>query len=323
MGTMENRKKSKVAVYFCNGIGNWLMLTPAIQALSQLYNSPVDIVMPSENTDSRMPIIHSICQQWDVVKNLILFPDQNFYPDKYKVLFTTSHCEPSHAKSLFDQKGINYRSAKWLGECIHEIEYYMSEVYRLGYKGVIPPIRIPITDKPKLGHGIKIAFYNGAASLSERYRWERKKWTGFSALANELHNCYDVDIIYLGGKSEAKEGQELENKYEFVKNFAGKINFLESAYALSQCNLMISTDSALMHIAEAVNVPVIALFGATMVSKNRPFNGEYKIVRGKCRYSPCQYHPQFNLCRDYQCMKSITTGSVINIVMKMENTLCL
>lgn len=319
---MDKCKKSKVAVYFCNGIGNWLMMTPAIQALSRLYDSPVDIVMPSENTDSRMPIIHSICKGWNLVKNLILFPDEKFCPDRYEVLFSTSHCEPSHAKTLFDQKGINYRSAKWLNDCIHEIEYYMNEVYRLGYKGPIPPIQIPKTKTPKLKDGVKVALYNGAASLSERYRWKRKKWNCFSQLANELHNCYDVDIIYLGGKPESKEGEVLEKKYGFVKNFAGKLNFLESAHALSQCNLMISTDSSMMHVAEAVNVPVIALFGATMVSKNRPFQGDYKIIRGKCRYSPCQYHPQFNLCRDYLCMDKITTGMVMNAVMEMDNFLC-
>ncbi len=319
---MDNCKKSKVAVYFCNGIGNWLMMTPAIQALSTLYNSPVDIVMPSENDDSRLPIIHSICKQWDVVNKLILFPDQDFYPSRYDVLFSTSHCEPSHAKALFDQQGIKYRTAKWLGECIHEVEYYMNETYRLGYKGPIPPIQIPATDQPKLGGGAKIAFYNGAASLSERYRWERKKWNGFNELAKELHNCYNVDIIYLGGKAESEEGNNLEGKYGFVKNFAGKLNFLESVNALKQCNLMISSDSALMHAAEAVNVPIIALFGSTMVSKNRPFSGNYKILRGKCQYSPCQYHPQFNLCREYKCMDSISVGQVMSTVMKMDDMLC-
>ncbi len=319
---MDKRKISKVAVYFCNGIGNWLMMTPAIQALSKLYDSPIDIIMPSENTDSRMPVIHSICREWDVVKNLILFPDQDFYPERYKVLFSTSHCEPSIAKKLFDQTGIKYRPAKWLGECLHEIEYYMNETYRLGYKGPIPPIQIPATDQSKLRGGTKIAFYNGAASLSERYRWERKKWNRFVELAKELHNCYDVDIIYLGGKAEVEEGNALESKYKFVKNFAGKLNFLESVHALKQCSLMISSDSSLMHAAEAINVPVIALFGSTMVSKNRPFSGDYRIIRGNCRYSPCQYHPQFNLCRDYTCMESISTGQVMQAVMEMDSVLC-
>lgn len=322
MNKHSKPKSSKVAVYFCNGIGNWLMMTPAIQALSQLYNSTIDIVMPSENNDSRLPIIHSICKEWSIVKKLILFPDQDFNPDSYKVLFSTSHSEPSHARSLFDQKGIKYHPAKWLGEFIHEIEYYMNEAYRLGYKGPIPPIYVPLSDHPKLRGGKKVAFYNGAASLSERYRWERKKWHGFMELANELHNCYNVDIIYLGGKSESVEGEILANKFSFVKNYAGKLSFLESAHALSQCDLMISTDSSLLHAAEAVNVSVIALFGSTMVSKNGPFSGNYRIIKGKCRYSPCQYHTQFSSCREYKCMDSITSGQVMNAIMQVDNLLC-
>lgn len=315
---MDKRKSSKVAVYFCNGIGNWLMMTPAIKALSDMHNSPVDIVMPSENGDSRMPIIHSICRKWNIVKNLILFPQQSFNPDQYKTLFTTSHCEPSQAKALFDQKGIKYRPAKWLRECIHEVEYYMDEVYRLGYKGAIPPIEIPLATMPTLKGGPKIAFYNGAASLSERYRWERKKWGGFNELAKTLRNYYDVDILYLGGSQEKDEGDKLAAEYPFVKSFAGKLNFMESAKALRQCGLLISSDSSMMHVAEAVNVPVIALFGSTMVSKNRPYYGNYRIVRGKCNYSPCQYHPQFSLCREYKCMDSITPGQVMQAAMEME-----
>lgn len=312
-------KNSKVAVYFCNGIGNLLMMTPAIQALSKLHNgTKVDIVMPSEWNDYRAPIIKEIFNHWALVGKVISFPVDKFYPKSYKLLFTTAHCEPSQAASLFQQKGNKFGKADWLTYYPHEIEYYMNEVYGLGYKGLIPPIVAPMAEQPVLqGDKRRIAFYNGAASLSKRYRWERKRWDKFEALAEELHNYYGADIVCLGGKSEQKEGKRLASKFSFVVNYAGNLSFVESVKALSQCKMMISTDSALMHAAEAVNIPVVALFGATMVSKNRPYSGRHAVVRGKCAYAPCQYRSQFYTCKEFKCMNSISAGQVMRTVSEM------
>jgi ADP-heptose:LPS heptosyltransferase len=312
-------KGSKVAVYFCNGIGNLLMMTPAIQALSRLYSDfKVDMVMPSEWNDYRAPIIKDILNHWDLIGKVISFPADKFYPKSYKLLFTTAHCEPSQAASLFQQKGNKFEKADWLTDYPHEIEYYMNEVYRLGYKGLTPPIVAPMAEQPVLGGDKpRVAFYNGAASLSKRYRWTRKRWDKFEALAEELHNYYGVEVVCLGGKSEKKEGERLAKKYDHVTNYAGKLSFLESVKVLSQCKLMISTDSALMHAAEAVNVPVVTLFGATMVSKNRPYSGKYSIIRGKCLYAPCQYRSQFYTCKEFKCMSSISAGQVMRSVGEM------
>jgi ADP-heptose:LPS heptosyltransferase len=309
---------AKVAVYFCNGIGNLLMMTPAMQALGKLYDSKIDIVMSSNWNDYRSPIIKEVLDEWGLVNKVIMFPKDKFYPSRYKKLFTTAHTYPSQAGNLFQQKGEGYRQADWLNEYNHEVEYYMDEVYKLGYKGEIPSLDMPIADKPLLkGNKPKVALYNGAARLSQRYRWERKNWGKFDELAEEIHNFYDTDIIYLGGKSEQKEGDRLVKEFGFVTSYANKLTFMESAKAVKQCDLMISTDSALMHTAEVVDTPVVALFGSTMVSKNRPYKGKYSIVRGECTYMPCQYRSQFYTCKDYKCMDSISTGQVMKAVREM------
>lgn len=326
---MNNKKTNKtenfkVAVYFCNGIGNLLMMTPAIQALSRMYDgSKIDIVMPSEWNDYRSPILKEILDNWDLIDKIISFPKEQFYPNKYKQLFTSIHCEPSQAASLFQQKGNKYDKANWISEYTHEVEYYMNEVYKLGYKGTTPPVVIPMARKPLLRRdNPKIAFYNGAAALSKKYRWERKKWDKFGGLAQELHNYYGAEIIYLGGGHEQEEGERLSKEFDFVTSYAGQLSFLESVKALSQCRLMISSDSALMHVAQAVDVPVVALFGSTLVSKNRPYFGKYNIVKGKCKYVPCQYHTQFSLCEDFVCMQSITVGQVMKSVRDIGVSLC-
>lgn len=315
---MKNKSQPQVAVYFCNGIGNLLELTPAIQALSKLFdNTTIDIVWPSEWNDYRASTVREILDSWDLINRVISFPAEEFHPEKYKLLFSTGHGEPSQAASLFLQKGNKFEPASWMSEYPHEIEYYMNEVYRLGYRGNIPQIVIPRANKPIFrGKKQRIAIYNGAAQLSEKYRWERKKWKKFAKLVKVVYNYNKGNIVYLGGSSEKEEGERLEKQFGFVKNYAGKLSFLESVKALSQCDLLISSDSALMHAAEAVNVPVVALFGATLVSKNRPYFGKYEIVRGKCIFAPCQYTSRFSTCKNYACMDSITVGDVMRAIRK-------
>jgi ADP-heptose:LPS heptosyltransferase len=315
----------KVAVYFCNGIGNLLMLSPALQALSQLYdNSKIDVVVPSEWNDYRKSIVLEILNEWGLVNKAILFPEQKFYPQRYKQLFITSHNESSQAFSLFKQKGNSFTPASWLSDSMHEVEYYMNEVRKLGFEGATPPVTVPLIKKQlKLkGKRPKIAIYNGAARLGKMHRWERKTWDKFDNLAEQLHNYYKVDIIYLGGNSEIEEGKRLAATYPFVFNYAGKLSFLESVKVLSQCKLLVSTDSALMHVAEAVNVPVVALFGATLASKNRPYSyDKYRIVRGKCRFAPCQYTNMFVTCNDYTCMTGMQVGDVMQATIKARGNI--
>lgn len=308
----------KIAVYFANGIGNYLMMTPAIRALSDHYQSKIDMVFPSDNSDLRLNVVRQLCDSWDVVNKIIEYPAKRFDPNKYEILFTTAHCEKSQAGDIFKQVGIQFQQPEWIKTGIHEIEYYMQEVYKLGYKGTIPNIHIDLADKPlikkRVGRRL-IAFYNGAALLSQRWRWERKKWGGWKQLAAQLENYYNTDIIYLGGESEKPEGETLAKKNKNIKNYAGKLSFQESAKALSQCDLLISSDSAIMHVAEAIDVPVVALFGSTLVSKNRPYIGNYRIVRNNgCAFMPCQYHFRFTTCQEFKCMNNMAVGDVMKAV---------
>lgn len=316
--------KNKVAIYFANGIGNFLLMTPAIQALSKYYNSKIDIVIP-KSSDIRYESVKEICDKWNIINKIIVYPKDRFKINSYEILLTIPHCYPSEIGDLFKQKGIVHDNPNWMVSGIHEIEYCMNAVYNLGYTGEIPRIHVSLPDGPIIIKSQKdkerkiIAFCNGAALLSKRWRWERKKWDKWLELANLFENYYNVGIIYLGGKSEEKEGEELQKRNKNITSYAGKLSFVESVKALSQCNLLISTDTAIMHASESVQVPVVALFGATSVSKNRPYNNRFEIVRGRdCQFVPCQYHWRFNLCQDYKCMKSITVGDILKAVRKIS-----
>ena len=69
-----------------------------------------------------------------------------------------------------------------------------------------------------------------------------------------------------------------------------------------------------MHIANALNVPMIALFGPTFMAKNGPRSKKARIIKADMDCVPCQDAPAFWSCEKYRCMESITAGDVMHEV---------
>ena len=70
-------------------------------------------------------------------------------------------------------------------------------------------------------------------------------------------------------------------------NLAGKTTLREAIYLISQCRLFISNDSGLMHIAGALNIPTVAIFGSTNPVTTSPVGNKSVIVRKEVSCSPC------------------------------------
>lgn len=153
--------------------------------------------------------------------------------------------------------------------------------------------------------------------------WNTKRWTeeGYIELIKKLiSGGYHVTMI--GGK----EDQPLcENIIKFVGigrvfNSAGKLSLLQSAELIKRCRVLVSNDSAPVHLAAAVNTPVVAIFGATVPAFGfGPYSDGSVIVQIndlKCR--PCAIHGG-NKCpiKTFDCMKRITADIVFDKVMRV------
>jgi heptosyltransferase-2 len=80
-------------------------------------------------------------------------------------------------------------------------------------------------------------------------------------------------VVVLGGAEDASPVRNMMKHLESVTaqpntgvgsiNLAGALSLLASAAVIKRCHLLVANDSGLMHIAEAVGTPVIAIFGST------------------------------------------------------------
>jgi ADP-heptose:LPS heptosyltransferase len=68
-----------------------------------------------------------------------------------------------------------------------------------------------------------------------------------------------------------------------------------------------------MHLAAAVDIPVVALFGPTAPWRTGPFGERHVVVRSEEPCSPCFER----ICEDHRCMERITVEQVVDSVMQI------
>jgi len=105
-----------------------------------------------------------------------------------------------------------------------------------------------------------------------------------------------------------------------VVNLAGKLTLLESATVLNRARCLVTNDSGLMHMATAVQTPLVALFGSTVKELGFfPFRSKYIVLEKKdlsCR--PCS-HIGLKDCpkKHFKCMLDLDTEKVFSTMQNL------
>ena len=151
-----------------------------------------------------------------------------------------------------------------------------------------------------------------------------KKWPieYFMELVEMLTQNRKEKIIILGGYSDMDDGNEL-NLNNSVINLTGKLELIESAIVLKNAKVLVSNDSGLMHMATAVNTPVLAIFGSTVEELGFfPFRNKHCIIQNtKLNCRPCS-HIGKDYCPKghFRCMVEIEPVMVYDELFKLIDT---
>jgi len=152
--------------------------------------------------------------------------------------------------------------------------------------------------------GMRIAFASGAAYGSAKC-WEPGR---YAALADRLIADFDADIILFGSPQENDIAARIvEAMRHHAYNLVGATSISELPALLSNCSLFIGNDSGAMHVAGAVGVPVIGIFGSTDPEGTRPMTSRFTLIREPVDCSPCFLRK----CPiDHRCMTRISVERV-------------
>lgn len=160
-----------------------------------------------------------------------------------------------------------------------------------------------------------IGFHPGCSTLKNhtKRRWEPEKFSDLGKKLIENKNC---KILIFGGPEENELKNFICKKINSERSIAVKANNLSQAAAvMTRCNLFVTNDSSLMHIASALQLNVIAIIGPTSSNYIHPWKTKHKIVSLHLDCSPCfVYSPKPLSCSrkdvQFKCIKELEVEKV-------------
>jgi len=139
-----------------------------------------------------------------------------------------------------------------------------------------------------------------------------KRWTeeGFAQLADRLISECRADIVFVGLREDEAIVSNIAGKMKGrAHNLVNRTNIRQLASLLKRAKLLVTNDSAPLHVGCAVGTNVLAIFGPTDPAKYGP-TGEFDVViNRKLSCSPCE---SAACVQNYECMKLISADEVFD-----------
>lgn len=204
---------------------------------------------------------------------------------------------------------------------IHQTGYYLKMIEGAGLVGGGQHLELSIgiedrqrAERTLSAHGItpdrRVVGLNPSATFGPAKQWFPER---YAALGDRLSNNLDATILLFGGPSDRKLGQDIVRMMAApVIDLSGRTSLGEAMALIDRCNAFVTNDSGLMHVAAALNTPLVAIFGSTNSTTTSPYSETSRIVRVPIECSPCM-QPVCPLGH-MNCMKQVTVQMVSDAV---------
>jgi heptosyltransferase-2 len=201
----------------------------------------------------------------------------------------------------------------------HLVQTYQMLLAPLGIEETHTAPKLYITDNEVLAAKMMLEKYgvqndniiigiNPGAAYGSAKCWLPER---FKEVTEKLLTDPQVRVVYFGDKVGAPLVNEICNGFDGrVLNMAGKTSLRELMALISLCRVFLTNDSGPMHIASALETPLVALFGSTSDVKTGPYSGG-TVIHKHVSCSPCYKR----VCPiDFKCMKQIGVDEVYQTI---------
>jgi heptosyltransferase II len=201
----------------------------------------------------------------------------------------------------------------------HEQFYYLELVRRAGWVDSLSgessiSLKLPSQSKLRAGEcllaagsrpkALRVAIGAGASYGSAKC-WPPAR---FAAVADRLIDEFDADVILFGTPAEKTVSSAIAAAMRRRPiDLTGTTAIADLPALLSQCQLFLGNDSGAMHVAAAVGLPLVAVFGPTDPYGTAPVTPRCTIVQEKPYCSPCFLR---KCPTDHRCMTKVTPDAV-------------
>lgn len=346
----------KILVIALSGIGDALMFTPALKKLQEDFPSArIDILAMYKGVKDiygSLPgvnniLFHDFLNEPKLKSLIFVFSLRkkydisiNVYPSNRKEYNIISWLIGAKTRGAVSYLRKNYSNLGFLNNVtikeddqLHNVEENLRLCEAISGKKTksILPLALNLSDpdivyardflieKKILDNEIVIGFHPGCSSLKnhDKRRWETEK---FAQLGKKLIELYVSKIFIFGGKEEDTIKADIcsyinsENVFNITTG-----SLLHTAAIMKRCNIFVTNDSSLMHVASALNLRTVVILGPTNKNYIYPWKTDFKIASLNLECSPCFYYsPKPLSCSrndvKFKCIKGLNVELVFEKV---------
>ena len=318
---IDKSQVSRILIITLSNVGDIILTTPVIKALAkELPKARIDVMVGPQGKE--------IFEKDPRIFKVIIY-------DKHLAIGAKRRLQLKLKKLRYDLVvdirntvfplliGPKYRTAtiqKFPRSVMHSKERHLYRLKSVGIDnlGELPYIHITEEDDAHVEKLLKEhAIVDPVVVINAGAKSYLKRWTtvGFAEVADRLISDCKASVVFVGLKEDEAIVSEIMAKMKYKPyNLTGKTNVRQLAGLLKRSRLLITNDSAPLHLGSAVGVKVVALFGPTDPRKYGP-TGEFDVVvREKLSCAPCE---KAECARNYECMRLIPPDAVFDAARMM------
>ncbi len=345
MKSSNLRNIKRLLIRSTNWIGDAVMTTPAVRAIRKNFpNAEISILAK--------PWVAPVFESSPYVDNLLIYDDAGKHKGLYGKLRLARELRGYHFDAaILLQNAIEAALITFFAGIPCRIGYstdvrgfllthpvpctpQIKKIHQTGYYlGILQGVGLK-TDGLDLDLVVDIKYQKRSAEILKEYGVSQKEmlvginpsatfgpakqWfpERYAALSDKIHEVFGARILLFGGPGDRELGARISRMMQHPPvDLCGKTDLREAISLIKECDLFITNDSGLMHVAAALNIPLIAIFGSTNPVTTRPFSEKSKVVRIPIECSPCLKPtcPKGHL----RCMDQIDVDMVFDVVKEL------
>jgi len=318
---IDKRDVKRILLITLTNVGDIILTTPVIAALHKAFpDARLDVMVG--------PLGKSIFVNHPNVFKVIIYDKHISISEKKRLLRKLRHMKYNLVIDLKNSVfpvliGSRYKTTPLQmvhKDIVHKRDFHLWKLRHFDIDTSDVPFSIHVSRKDEdyidsllrqISNRDKLITVNPTAKSLIK-RWKKD---GFAQLCDRLNKELGATVVMIGERSDRETVDEIARDMKTgTVNLAGMTTIPQLAHLIRNSRLLISNDSAPMHVASAVGAKVLAIFGPTDPNKYGPLGRDDRIIRKQLHCSPCEIAQ----CKfGHECMESITVDEVYNAAREM------